>query len=219
MPRQLHQPEHADPAELDARLETAEALLTAARRRYERGVSDYLPVLAALFLLYLWGISFIPDIRRVFAYHGAEHKSIYTYERGLELTAEKAAEIYLKAAALGQIPRRLATDQLTALAEKFGVRPDPEILRQVEDQHLAPIRFVDDGGEVTESYPHNPNGSPRGIAGLCSSDGRHLAMMPHPERCFMKWQWGWMPRRWRWDLKASPWLRLFQNARQWCEEN
>jgi Phosphoribosylformylglycinamidine (FGAM) synthase, glutamine amidotransferase domain len=43
--------------------------------------------------------------------------------------------------------------------------------------------------------------------------------MPHPERTFLKWQWGWMPPAWRRDLDASPWLKLFQNAREWCEES
>jgi phosphoribosylformylglycinamidine (FGAM) synthase-like amidotransferase family enzyme len=47
---------------------------------------------------------------------------------------------------------------------------------------------VDDSNAATEEYPYNPNGSPQGIAGLCSEDGRHLAMMPHPERCFTTWQ-------------------------------
>jgi phosphoribosylformylglycinamidine synthase len=76
---------------------------------------------------------------------------------------------------------------------------------------------VDDGNRITEAYPFNPNGSPQGIAGLCSPDGRHLVMMPHPERAFLKWQWGWMPEDWKRNLEASPWLKLFQNARQWCE--
>ena len=95
--------------------------------------------------------------------------------------------------------------------------PDGTILEQAEREALTPIRYVDDAGEVTESYPFNPNGSPRGIAALCSRDGRHLALMPHPERTFLPWQWGWVPRSWR-DLKASPWLRLFQNARDWCQQ-
>jgi phosphoribosylformylglycinamidine synthase len=94
--------------------------------------------------------------------------------------------------------------------------PDPAILEAVERQALAPLRFVDDHGAVTEAYPFNANGSPRGIAGLCSPDGRHLAVMPHPERTFLPWQWAWMPDSWR-DLEASPWLRLFQNAREWCD--
>ncbi len=96
--------------------------------------------------------------------------------------------------------------------------PDAGTLARVEAEKLAPVRFADDSGTVTETYPHNPNGSPTGIAGLCSPDGRHLAMMPHPERTFLKWHWGWMPQGWRRDLEASPWLRMFQNAREWCEE-
>jgi len=95
--------------------------------------------------------------------------------------------------------------------------PDPEILNRVEAEDLAPFRFTDDSGEITESYPHNPNGSPSGIAGLCSPDGRHLAMMPHPERTATLWQWGWMPTDWSQDLEVSPWLKMFQNAREWCE--
>jgi phosphoribosylformylglycinamidine synthase len=95
--------------------------------------------------------------------------------------------------------------------------PDPEVESRIIVDGLAPFRFTDDSGEITEAYPHNPNGSPRGIAGLCSSDGRHLAMMPHPERTATLWQWGWMPRDWSENLQASPWLKMFQNAREWCE--
>ena len=94
--------------------------------------------------------------------------------------------------------------------------PDTAILERVEAEQLAPIRFVDDDNQVTDRYPFNPNGSTNGIAALCSPDGRHLAIMPHPERSFLPWQLGWTPPDWR--LAASPWLRLFQNARQWCEE-
>ena len=95
--------------------------------------------------------------------------------------------------------------------------PSAKILEQVEKEGLAPVRFVDDDGEVTEQYPFNPNGSPSGIAALCSPDGRHLAMMPHPERTFLTWQWGWMPEEWKRNLTVSPWLKMFQNAREWCE--
>lgn len=65
-------------------------------------------------------------------------------------------------------------------------------------------------------YPANPNGSPYGIAGLCSSDGRHTVMMPHPERLFQLWQFPWLPEKFQ-NLEASPWLKIFQNAREWCE--
>ncbi|HUT23100.1 MAG TPA: phosphoribosylformylglycinamidine synthase [Sumerlaeia bacterium] len=93
--------------------------------------------------------------------------------------------------------------------------PEAGILKEIENDGLAPVRYVDDDGRITEAYPFNPNGSPRGIAGLCSRDGRHLAMMPHPERSFLKWQWGWMPEEWKRSIKVSPWLKMFQNARQW----
>lgn len=96
--------------------------------------------------------------------------------------------------------------------------PDKEILKRVEDNGLAPVRYVDDNNEITERYPFNPNGSVNGITALCSEDGRHLAIMPHPERTFLKWQWSWMPEDWKKNLKASPWLRMFQNARKWCDK-
>jgi phosphoribosylformylglycinamidine synthase len=95
--------------------------------------------------------------------------------------------------------------------------PDDIIRKKVINEGLAPVRYVDDNGEPTEKYPFNPNGSPEGITALCSPDGRHLAMMPHPERSFLKWQWAWMPQEWEKELRASPWLKMFQNARQWCE--
>jgi phosphoribosylformylglycinamidine synthase len=102
--------------------------------------------------------------------------------------------------------------------------PDEKIKDRVLADGLAPARYADDEGNPAESYPFNPNGSPRGIAALCSPDGRHLAVMPHPERAFLKWQWGWMPEEWRSGavgrppLKASPWLKMFLNARKWCGE-
>jgi phosphoribosylformylglycinamidine synthase len=95
--------------------------------------------------------------------------------------------------------------------------PDAGILSEVEKKGIAPVRYVDDDNEITTEYPFNPNGSSNGIASLSSPDGRHLAMMPHPERTFLKWQWGWMPEEWRTELRASPWLKLFQNAREWCD--
>jgi len=94
--------------------------------------------------------------------------------------------------------------------------PEPTILTDVLRNGLAPIRYVDDANVATEAYPHNPNGSVHGIAALTSADGRHLAMMPHPERCFLPWQWPWMPSEWA-SLQAGPWLRLFQNARAFCD--
>eukprot|EP00252_Welwitschia_mirabilis_P005660 TRINITY_DN16170_c0_g1_i1.p1 TRINITY_DN16170_c0_g1~~TRINITY_DN16170_c0_g1_i1.p1 ORF type:complete len:1431 (+),score=331.63 TRINITY_DN16170_c0_g1_i1:331-4623(+) len=97
--------------------------------------------------------------------------------------------------------------------------PDENVMFQVLESNLAPIRYCDDDGHITEEYPFNPNGSPHGIAALCSPNGRHLALMPHPERCFLMWQFPWYPQEWSLDPKGpSPWLRMFQNAREWCDE-
>lgn len=96
--------------------------------------------------------------------------------------------------------------------------PDNAIYEHVLKSGLAPLRYVNDDNEVTEQYPFNPNGSPNGIAALCSEDGRHLALMPHPERVFTTWQWPWKPDSWK-SLQASPWLQLFQNARTFCSAN
>ncbi len=96
--------------------------------------------------------------------------------------------------------------------------PDDSILKKVEEKNLAPMRYVDDNNEIALNYPFNPNGSAHGIASLCSPDGKHLAIMPHPERTFLKWQWPWMPHDWQKNLQASPWLKMFQNAREWCVE-
>ena len=99
--------------------------------------------------------------------------------------------------------------------------PDPAMMDEVIAKKLVPVVFVDDEGRVdgkaSESYPFNPNGSPFGITGLCTHDGRHLAMMPHPERAFLKWQWPWMPGHLNDELEASPWIQMFQNAREWCD--
>ena len=88
---------------------------------------------------------------------------------------------------------------------------------EVLTNNLVPLKYVDDSGNPTTCYPFNPNGSPDGIAALCSSDGRHLAMMPHAERSVLSWQWPWMPQEWKKkEWYASPWLRMFKNAYDWC---
>ncbi len=93
--------------------------------------------------------------------------------------------------------------------------PEQNIMEQVKGEGLIPLYYVDDSGEATEAYPFNPNGSPGGFAGLCSPDGRHLAMMPHPERVFLPWQAHWLPEEMN-SLEVSPWLQMFQNAYEWC---
>lgn len=96
--------------------------------------------------------------------------------------------------------------------------PDEAASSIVSEQSLAPLHYVDDDGNPTEQYPMNPNGSQGGVTSLCSSDGRHLAMMPHPERCFTSWQQPWIPPAWK-GMAEGPWLKMFQNIRSWCDSN
>jgi phosphoribosylformylglycinamidine synthase len=72
------------------------------------------------------------------------------------------------------------------------------------------LRWVDDQHRPTQRYPANPNGSPLGISGLTTADGRVTILMPHPERVFRTVQHSWHPRGWGED---APWLRMFRNAR------
>ncbi|MBK1694853.1 phosphoribosylformylglycinamidine synthase [Chromatium weissei] len=74
------------------------------------------------------------------------------------------------------------------------------------------LRYIENDGQIAERYPANPNGSPNGIAGLTSVDGRVTIMMPHPERVFRAVQNSWYPPEWTQD---GGWMRLFRNARAW----
>ncbi|MBU1424863.1 MAG: phosphoribosylformylglycinamidine synthase [Gammaproteobacteria bacterium] len=79
-------------------------------------------------------------------------------------------------------------------------------------QPLVTLRYVDHNGKATTTYPLNPNGSPQGITGLTTPDGRFSIMMPHPERVFRAVQNSWYPGEWK---ENGAWLRMFQNARKW----
>ncbi len=81
-----------------------------------------------------------------------------------------------------------------------------------EDAGLIVLRYIDNYGRPTESYPANPNGSPAGQTGLTTPDGRVTVFMPHPERVFRTVQNSWHPDEWDED---GPWLRMFRNARVW----
>ncbi|MBE0627077.1 MAG: phosphoribosylformylglycinamidine synthase [Burkholderiales bacterium] len=83
---------------------------------------------------------------------------------------------------------------------------------EAQARALVALRYVDNRGATTESYPANPNGSPAGITGLTTADGRYTILMPHPERVFRSVQQSWHPRGWSED---SPWMRMFRNARAW----
>ncbi len=79
------------------------------------------------------------------------------------------------------------------------------------DSGTVAVKFVDNYGNPTTQYPANPNGSPEGITGITSTDGRATVMMPHPERVFRAVANSWHPDEWRED---SPWMRMFRNARK-----
>jgi len=81
--------------------------------------------------------------------------------------------------------------------------------------HTVALQYIDSSGKETLEYPENPNGSVGGVAGLCDATGRHLIMMPHPERCFMGWQAPYVPQEWQHN-KYYPWMKMFRNAYDWC---
>ena len=90
----------------------------------------------------------------------------------------------------------------------------PEHIERLQESGQLALRYVDNQGQVTERYPYNPNGSPKGITGLTSADGRVTIMMPHPERVFRTVQNSWHPDNWQDD---APWMRMFRNARTWVD--
>jgi len=85
-----------------------------------------------------------------------------------------------------------------------------EAIGAANDSGTVSMRYVDNYGQVTETYPSNPNGSPDGITALTTTDGRVTIMMPHPERVFRTVANSWHPDEWQED---SPWVRMFRNAR------
>ena len=80
------------------------------------------------------------------------------------------------------------------------------------DAEAVALCYVDNYGEVAAQFPANPNGSPFGITGLTTADGRFTIMMPHPERCFRTLQNSWHPDDWQ---EYGAWMRMFRNARVW----
>ena len=90
---------------------------------------------------------------------------------------------------------------------EFAVDP-----AEVLQKEIVALSYIDNEGNVTSEFPANPNGSPFGITGLTTDDGRFTIMMPHPERCFRTLQNSWYPDDWG---EYGPWMRMFRNARVW----
>lgn len=89
---------------------------------------------------------------------------------------------------------------------------DSNTLIQASQEQLIALRYIDNRGTATEIYPANPNGSPQGITGLTTTDGRVTILMPHPERVFRVVQNSWYPKT---GDEDSGWMRMFRNARVW----
>ena len=95
-----------------------------------------------------------------------------------------------------------------ALAHGEGYAEFRDPAQERVARSLLALRFIDNAGRATERYPCNPNGSPDGMTGFTTADGRFTILMPHPERVQMSWH----PAAWGED---SPWMRMFRNARAW----
>jgi len=127
-----------------------------------------------------------------------------------QVRIEESPSILLRDMVGARLPIAVAHGEGRAL---FG---DDAAMRDIEASGLVSARFVDGHGEVSSRYPANPNGSPAGITGLTTPDGRITVMMPHPERVFRTVQYSWHPPEWGDD---GPWIRLFRNARAWLSES
>jgi phosphoribosylformylglycinamidine synthase len=99
-----------------------------------------------------------------------------------------------------------------ALAHGEGLAEFRDAQQLAAAQPFVALRFIDHRGQATETYPYNPNGSPQGITGLTTADGRCTILMPHPERVWRTAQMSWHPDEWG---ETSPWFRMFENARRW----
>jgi phosphoribosylformylglycinamidine synthase len=104
----------------------------------------------------------------------------------------------------------------SGLVLAYHNRSDGGLFTTIVEIGLVAIRFIDSQGRPTEVYPLNPNGSPAGITGVQTPNGRVLALMPHPERVAALESNSWYPPSLKEAWKGTgPWFRMFQNAR-WC---
>jgi phosphoribosylformylglycinamidine synthase len=102
-----------------------------------------------------------------------------------------------------------------AVAHGEGRASFDDVNSPAAGRSLTALRYVEHSGSPAKTYPANPNGSPDGVTGFTTTDGRATIMMPHPERVFRTSQMSWHPAGWG---QYSPWMQLFNNARHWCDE-
>ena len=146
---------------------------------------------------------------------GAEHWPEFLWNesdqfeaRLSQVTIAKSKSVLLNGMEGWQIPVAVAHGEGRASFQD-------EALTNLSKHDQIAIQFTDCNGDVTSSYPLNPNGSPEGITGLTSRDGRATIMMPHPERVFRSQQLSWKPYRWK---EYSPWMQIFLNAYKFAKE-
>ncbi|HUE93124.1 phosphoribosylformylglycinamidine synthase [Pseudomonas sp.] len=140
--------------------------------------------------------------------HFVRNRSEQFEARVAMVQVQESASIFLRGMAGSRMPIAIAHGEGHAEFE------NEEALLEADLSGCVAMRFIDNHGKVTETYPANPNGSPRGITGLTSRDGRVTIMMPHPERVFRAVQNSWKPDDWQED---AGWLRMFRNARVWVD--
>jgi phosphoribosylformylglycinamidine synthase len=140
--------------------------------------------------------------------HFVRNRSEQFEARVAMVQVQESASIFLQGMAGSRMPIAIAHGEGHAEFET------EEALLEADLSGCVAMRFIDNHGKVTETYPANPNGSPRGITGLTSRDGRVTIMMPHPERVFRAVQNSWKPDDWQED---AGWMRMFRNARVWVD--
>jgi len=140
---------------------------------------------------------------------GAQHWPTFTYNRSAQFEArfamvevQDSPSILLKGMTGSRMPIA------TAHGEGFAHFENKQDMGKAN----ISLRFVDNRGRITQTHPLNPNGSPAGITGLTTPDGRFTVVMPHPERVFRTIQMSWAPDG---AGEDSPWMQLFYNARKW----
>src|SRR5450830_39513 len=136
--------------------------------------------------------------------HFARNRSEQFEARFVMVEVQPSASIFFNGMAGSRMPI------VVSHGEGYADFGDSKRLKAAQD--LVTLRYVDHRGNATENYPLNPSGSPQGITGLTTPDGRFSIMMPHPERVFRAVQNSWYPREWQ---ENGAWLNMFQNARKW----
>jgi len=142
---------------------------------------------------------------------GAEHWPHFVRNRSEQFEARFVTVEVMESPSI--LLRGMAGSRLPiAVAHGEGRAEFRDLDHLAKGRSAVSLRFVENTGEVATRYPANPNGSPEGITGLTSRDGRVTIMMPHPERVVRSVQNSWHPDDWEED---APWMRLFRNARTW----